>query len=93
MIAVDSNKPYPTSGSVCLMVVKLWPFLTLLELLLQSTALIHLSNNAQFDIYFTHFQIEDYFGQSINFEVFDHDKTNEDDYLGKTSISLVNNLV
>ncbi len=33
--------------------------------------------------------MEEYSGQSINFEVFDHDKTNEDDFLGRTSISMV----
>ena len=37
--AVDSNKPYPTNGMVCLMVVHFRPILTLLELLLQPTAL------------------------------------------------------
>ncbi len=34
-------------------------------------------------------QMEEYSGQTINFEVFDHDKTNEDDFLGRASIAMV----
>jgi len=35
------------------------------------------------------FQIEDYFGQNIGFDIYDHDRTNGDDFMGKVNLSLV----
>jgi hypothetical protein len=33
--------------------------------------------------------LEDYCGQTIQFEVFDHDKTNGDDFMGSASVTMV----
>ena len=35
------------------------------------------------------FQFEEFFGQKINFDVFDHDTTNGDDFLGRKSFDMV----